>query len=127
MLTGNPAPGVGFVAVADERRGWHLVGVLRASARRIVVGVSVRDTVAGWHAAPFSTPQVNVDQWLVSMEAACQPPLPVGTLAGWVQRSRRTTPPRARPSATTRPARRPRRSPRQRLPATGRGRAPTTG
>jgi len=43
---------VGFVVVADERRGWHLVGVLRAGARCAVVEVSVRDPVAGWHAAP---------------------------------------------------------------------------
>src|SRR5262249_7384875 len=50
-----------------------------------------RDPVAGWHAAHFQHRKFFGNQGFVSMKAACQPPLEVGTLAG--------CPPRGEPQA----------------------------
>src|SRR5215471_4102583 len=45
---------------------------------------SARDPVAGWQIAPLSRKELDRGQGLAAMEAACQPPLKVGRLAGWL-------------------------------------------
>src|SRR5262245_22600074 len=69
---------------ADRRRHGrtHCAGI--AAMLPIGSPASARYPVAGWQSDPCSTSYVVVIQLLVSMEAACQPTLPVGRLAGWV-------------------------------------------